>query len=297
MHKFYTSDLGYIDAEFRNNGVLADPDQDATFYVEVYDGDDVKQATYTLSTDPAIKKIDTGEFKVQDFALTGYAEGIAYAKWYAKYGGENVEPYPFIDYWGQILESPTGYNLCSLEDLKWHLNITSDSEDTYLAKLILRATQLIEGYCQRQFMSREHTELYTGDGTTRLVLNQFPVTAISSVEDTSEFATFSFDADDEGDYWACEYDNGIIQLLDTIFPSYPPRAVQVVYTAGYGTAPEDLREVCVELAAGKFHLRKRQGLQSDNVVGSTMTTYRKDELTPMQLLVLDGYRTRIVGAV
>lgn len=297
MHKFYTSDLGYTDAEFRNNGVLADPDQDASFYVEIYDGDDMLQATYTLTSDPAIEKIDTGEFKVENFPLTGYATGgIGYARWFAKYSGEEVEPYPFVDYWGQLLESPTGYNLCSLEDLKWHLAIEGTAEDTYLAKLILRATRLIESYCHRQFISREHTELYTGDGTTRLRLDNFPVTAITSIADTSEYATFSFDSDDEGTYWECEYDNGIIQLLDTIFPSYPPRAVQVVYTAGYATAPEDLRQLCVELAASKFHLRKRQGVASSGTAGQT-TSYRQDELTPMQLLTLDAYRDRVVGAV
>lgn len=298
MHKFYTSDYGYTDAEFRNNGVLADPDQDATFYVEIYDSDDVLQDTYTLLTTPAIEQIETGAFKVEVFPLTGFATGgIGYAKWYAKVGGEEIEPYPFIDYWGQLLPSPTGYNLCSLEDLKWHLNITRATDDTQLGNLILRATAFIERYCDREFMSREHTEYHTGDGTARLKLNHFPVTAISSIADSSEFATFSYDDGDEHEYWDCEYDNGIVQLLYEAFPKYPPRAIEVIYTAGYATAPEDLKQLCVELAAARYHQRNRQGIVSTNITGAAQTTYRNDELSPMQLLMLDGYGDIVTGAV
>ncbi|MCK4511517.1 phage head-tail connector protein, partial [bacterium] len=147
MHKFYGSDTGYADVEFRNDGVLTDPDQDVTFYVEMYDADDVLQGTYTLSTTPAITQIVTGAFKIEDFALSAYAEGVPYAKWYAKISGVAIEPYPYIDYWGQILEDPTGYNLCSLDDLKTHLEIVGSDQDTYLGKLVLRATQFIETYC------------------------------------------------------------------------------------------------------------------------------------------------------
>lgn len=298
MHKFYTSDYGYTDAEFRNNGVLVDPDLDATFYVEIFDSDDVLQDTYTLLTTPAIEQIGTGEFKIEDFPLTGFATGgVGYAKWYAKYGGVEIEPYPFIDYWGQLLPSPTGYNLCSLEDLKWHLAITGSGDDTQLGSLILRATAFIERYCGREFMSREHTEYHTGDGTSRLRLDHFPVTEISSIADSSEFATFSYDDGDEHDYWECEYENGIVQLLLDVFPKWPPRAVEVVYTAGYATAPEDLKQLCVELAAARFHSRKRQGILSENITGASMVMYRNDELSPMQLLVLDAYRDAVIGAV
>lgn len=303
MHKFYTSNTGYADVEFRNNGVLTDPDQDATFYVEMYDADDVLQATYTLSTTPAITAISTGAFKIQDFALAAYAEGIPYAKWYAKISGVAIEPYPYIDYWGQILEDPTGYNLCSLDDLKMHLEIESDSQNTFLGKLVLRATQFIETYCNRQLASREFTEYYSGDGTNSIMLPNTPITAVTQIkDDKSGQADFDYDDTDENDAFSFEEWGKLLLTNGDVFrePSstYPLRNYKIVYTGGYATAPEDLRQVCIELAAAKFYLKdkQRQGIASKSVAGQTIS-YRPDDLSPAQKEVLEAYRTIVTGAV
>lgn len=298
MHRFYRAENGYTDAEFRNNGVLTDPDQDATFYVELYDAEDTLQGTYSLSTDPAIEAIATGEFKLQDYALSAYALGVGYARWYAKVAGEEVEPYPYVDYWGHILADPTGYNLCSLDDLKTFLEITDDTQDEHLANLILRATAFVETYCRRQFAEREHTDWFTGDGTREVRLSQYPVVSLSVVQDVYVAQAFNYGASDEHEDWECDLGAGILTLLGDKFHAWPPKGYKVVFVAGYDPIPEDLRQVCVELAAAKFYLKdsQRSGVASKTVGGQT-TTFRPDDLSPAQKEVLEFYSGVTVGAV
>jgi hypothetical protein len=293
MYNYYPHEEGYTDVEFRVTGALVDPDQDDSFYVEVYDSSDTLRGLFTLSTDPAITKISTGRYKVEEIALDDFAEGAAYCKWYAKLSGVEFSPYPYIEPCFFVLEDVSGYLLCTVQDVKLHLKKTEDDEDDFILATVVRATSFIESYCGRLFRSRDYDESYTGDKTKRLKLRQFPVTEISAIEDSSDNAAFSYDDGDEGTYWDCDYDAGIVELRERLFPSWPIQSVRVAYTAGYVAAPDDLRQVCAELAAAKYYLRRRQeqGLLSKSVIGATMVMYRQDDLSPAQRAVLDHYKT------
>ena len=56
-------------------------------------------------------------------------------------------------------------------------------KDNYLIeRLIDRATDLIERYCDRKFNTRDYTnEIYYGTGTNRLLLEQYPVTRVMRI--------------------------------------------------------------------------------------------------------------------
>jgi hypothetical protein len=286
MYQYYPHEEAYIDIQFRDGDwSLFDPDQDATFYVELYDSGDTKRATVTLSTTPAIQKISTGKYKVEEIDLTNFAVGIAYYKWYAYKNGSPIDTYPVIENCFQVLEAVSGTWLCTLEDLKTHLEIEASGQDAFLNNLVGRATQFIETYCSRQFMSREFTEYYSGDGTNSIMLPNTPVTA------ADENDAFSFE----------EWGKVLLTDGDVFYgpgSTYPLRNYKFVYTGGYATAPEDLRQVCVELAAAKFYLKdkQRQGVASKSVGGQTIT-YRPDDLSPAQKEVLEAYRPIVTGAV
>lgn len=296
---FYTTDTGYLDVAYKDDAdAYFDPDSDATFYVEVYDADDVLQDTFTLSTTPAITQISTGKWKIEPDDLTGYAAGAAYAKWYAKKDGVAIQPYPYIEYWGTILESPTGYNLCSLADVKTHLEITDDTENAFLNSLILRVSAFIKSYCQREFASQEFSEFYSGDGTNELMLTQRPLIAVGRVQDYySGNAAFDYMTDDL--HVAYEFESfGLVTLLEgDVFLSRPPGNYRVLYTAGYAAIPEDVRQVAIELVAQKYYMKDKQraGIQSTTFAGQT-TQYRKDDLSPAQKLTLQPYRRIVIGA-
>jgi hypothetical protein len=308
MYQYYPHDLGFIDVQFRDGTWnLYDPDQDASFWVHVYDADDMVKWVFSLATDVPIIRISTGKFKVEGIVLDNdpspFAFGVAYYKWYAKKDGVEINMYPVFEFCFEVVEPTTGISLCTLEDLKTHLEIEASGQDPFLTNLVLRGTQFIETYCNRQFMSREFTEYYSGDGTSSIMLPNTPITAVTQIkDDKSGQAGFDYDDTDENDAFSFEEWGKLLLTNGDVFrePSstYPLRNYKIVYTGGYATAPEDLRQVCMELAAAKFYLKdkQRQGIASKSVAGQTIS-YRPDDLSPAQKEVLEAYRTIVTGAV
>lgn len=304
MYQYYPHEEAYIDIQFRDGDwSLFDPDQDATFYVELYDSGDTKRATVTLSTTPAIQKISTGKYKVEEIALTNFAVGAAYYKWYAYKNGSPIDTYPVIENCFQVLTAVSGTWLCTLEDLKTHLEITGSDQDAFLNNLIGRATQFIETYCNRQLASREFTEYYSGDGTNSIMLPNTPITAVSQIkDDKSGEADFDYGSSDENDAFSFESWGKVLLTDGDVFyepgSTYPLRNYKFVYTGGYVAIPEDLCQVCIELAAAKFYLKdkQRQGVASKSAGGQTIT-YRPDDLSPAQKEVLEAYRPIVTGVV
>lgn len=299
MYQYYPHDLGFIDVQFRDGTWnLFDPDQDASFYVEVYDADDVLRHTLTLGSTPPIEKISTGKFMVQDIPLTDFEFGVAYYRWYAKQAGTPLNMYPVFEFCFQVLESVADSLLCTLADVKTHLQIESTKHDAWLNKLIVRASAFIAGYCGRVFPSTLHTEYYTGDGTNTLVLDQAPVTAITSIEDAHGNSGVSYAAGDEHVDWELDGGPGILMLLRAVFGTWPPKTWKIVYTAGYATAPEVVIQACIEIVADKFYLKERQksGVMSETFGGKTVQ-YRDDDLSPAQKRMLAQFRRRRHRAV
>ena len=308
MYQYYPHDLGFIDIQFRDGTwELFDPDQDATFFVRVYDAEDLVRWTFYLDSDNPIVRISTGKFKVEGIGLNEpafpFAYGVAYYRWFAKKDGQPINMYPVFEFCFEVLETTTGLWLCTLEDLKTHLEIEGSDQDAFLSNLVLRGTKFIETYCNRQLASREFTEYYSGDGTNSIMLPNTPITAITQIkDDKSGQADFDYDSGDENDAFSYESWGKLLLTNGDLFHSpgstYPLRNYKIVYTGGYATAPEDLRQVCVELAAAKFYLKDKQrgGVASKSVAGQTIT-YRPDDLSPAQKEVLEAYSTIVTGAV
>lgn len=304
MYQYYPYELGFIDVQFRDGTwELFDPDQDASFYVELYDADDTKRLTLNLGTTPPIESISTGKFKVADIPLTSFATGVAYYKWYAKVSGVPINMYPVFEYCFQLMPTTSTTWLCTLADLRTYLQIPeADTEqDPHLQNLITRATAFIYSLTRRTILSTDHTEYCSGDGTNTLELNNYPVTAVTLIEDSlSGNADFSFTDSDLNEEFGYEDSGELMLLSGDLFhkPSsaYPPRNYKVIYTAGFPTAPEDLRQVCVELAAGKYYPGEKQRLGiATKTFGGETVTYRMDDLSPAQRMVIDLYIRPIIG--
>ena len=73
-----------------------------------------------------------------------------------------------------------------LEDLKGALGVTTDDDDVLLTDIISRIGKQVESYCNREFDSEERTEYYNGDGTNKLRVNHYPITAIDSIYDDTD---------------------------------------------------------------------------------------------------------------
>ena len=79
--------------------------------------------------------------------------------------------------------APSGTDLTTLAKVKEYLQITDTDDDTFLTSLISNSSILIKSYCKRDFTSTSYTEYHNGNGTTELVLNNYPVISITSVHD------------------------------------------------------------------------------------------------------------------
>lgn len=57
--------------------------------------------------------------------------------------------------------------------------LTLEIVDNYLLEMLIdAATAIIERYCRRQFASRDYTSIYNGSGSSRLLLDQYPITRL-----------------------------------------------------------------------------------------------------------------------
>lgn len=71
--------------------------------------------------------------------------------------------------------------LTTKENIKLLLGISDTSKDALLDYLITQADVIIENYLDRKIEQATYTEFYSGSGTERLFLNNYPVTSITSI--------------------------------------------------------------------------------------------------------------------
>jgi hypothetical protein len=55
------------------------------------------------------------------------------------------------------------------------------NQDTLLGTLITAASEVIQRYCKRDFVSTGYDELYSGNGDRKLMLRQYPIASVQSV--------------------------------------------------------------------------------------------------------------------
>jgi hypothetical protein len=160
--------------------------------------------------------------------------------------------------------------LTTLSDLKTFLGVSDTSEDVKLAAMITLATSAIEGYLDRVIESATYTEYYGGDGSRMLLVQQRPVTAVTSVHvDQSAYAGQAAGAFASATEWTAGEDFFIRTVVEnesntgelvaikgpgTFRPDGDPQTwgewpsgtgnIKVVYTAGYSTVPSDITLAC-----------------------------------------------------
>lgn len=126
----------------------------------------------------------------------------------------------------------------------------------YLQNLIDAASNLIENYCKRVFLTTVYVdEVYDGDGSSVLLLRNIPITALTTVKvvqaDDTEVACAGTEF---------RRNDGIGEIrhrpaCDCTYCHFPRgfRNIKVSYTAGLGLTadvlPEDIQEACGQLCA------------------------------------------------
>jgi hypothetical protein len=177
--------------------------------------------------------------------------------------------------------------LCSVDEVKEYLGQKGAvaEDDELITRFCERITKVFEGYCGvNTFFTASYTEYQNGNGTKYIFLNNIPVTSVSHLYEDPDWL------------FAEEYVSGTfivvdaryIAMRDDLIP-VGEQNVKIVYTAGYSTIPDDIKQVAIEEVARKFRRRKEGDLISKTVEGGSIS-YVRDELLRSTKDVLNRYR-------
>jgi hypothetical protein len=183
------------------------------------------------------------------------------------------------------------------------------TKDRFIERYINSVSDSVSKYCNRKFIADTYSEFYKGSGRQRLILNQYPVNAITSVKVDSAALTAGTDYvtsdatylergiifKENGWTWY-GYLTGLVGELTA-----PVDNIGVVYSAGYTLGPEasrslpyDLEDAIVSMVADLY------GEQQDGTVGLKRLTQGKlsyewdaNPLIQQYASVLDAYKKRV----
>lgn len=212
--------------------------------------------------------------------LQAYAE-MSGGKWYGEAVALNIY---------DNLSAGQSY-LTSLASLRRFLGLasTDTTDDDYLNELVVKVSDEIEGLCQRTFLSASYTEYHRGNGTSELLVNNYPVTAITSCYDDTDRAWGADTAIPAADLQISERTPGLI-IYDggTFFDTqsalkYAVENIKITYVAGYAVIPQDL-EFAANLLCAYYYVRSKGSTNSP--AGGKDPDKLKDEAMD----IINGYK-------
>ena len=165
---------------------------------------------------------------------------------------------------------PADNALITLAEIKEWLNLTGSDDNDFLQRSINEWSDTIETRLGRTILSANYTDEVHDGGKRAVTLDNFPVTAISSIAvDGTALGT---------DDYTLKAKSGIIRMASGYNFAGGPGDILVSYTAGYTTAPGDLKRAVTQLVALEFYLsghgRKALAKRSEST-GDGSTTYER----------------------
>jgi len=169
-------------------------------------------------------------------------------------------------------------DLLSLEDLKTHLRITSDDEDTAILLYLRAATDVAERLTGRSFVTQKW-RLAVDEGIPGDILD-LPRPPLISVETVKTYALDGTESTFSSSNYVVDAERSRIFLkTDVIWPSplRDERSIVVDYTSGYGADPGDvpagIRLAVLRLTGEHYENREFGGGKVGGVVLSTLRPY------------------------
>jgi hypothetical protein len=250
--------------------------------VEVLDSDGA--TVIETITGTSIINDSTGKYHIVATAVTS-AKTI-YDKWYftPSAGATEITKTNTCVVW----ETAAGVGgLTTLNNLKLFLgiNTANTDDDTLLTNLISMVSAGMENECQRTFLAANYTEYYKGDGTNRLLVNQYPINSVASIYDDIDRVWGSDTQIEAAAISISDRISGIVILEDDIFSeSDDIENIKITYNAGYSTIPTDLESACIKMCAADYLGSK--GL----IKGMDEGEHNPDKLHKQADKIIKGYK-------
>lgn len=195
-----------------------------------------------------------------------------------------------IDAQSTVVPMPYG-DLTTLSDVKAWLQTGAApfpaTDDGLLSRLITAASGFIETWLRRAVLSADWREIRDGSGGQRLVLANFPVTAILSL--TVDGLTIPPAPPDGGFGFGYSFTATELALRGFVFTRRPQNVI-VTYTAGYQAVPPDIAQACIELVCQRYRERSRIGEVAKSRGTSETVTFSQKDMGDSVKTLLSQYR-------
>lgn len=174
--------------------------------------------------------------------------------------------------------------LITLDDLKDFMGIDKEEEnesrDNLLKFYINAVSSQIQKKIGRNILAQDYVEKYPGTNSNELVLKNYPVNSIDSVEYVVDNEIID-NMDDyeyelqEGPGILYKNDGWLIEGYSINYMSdkidFPSKHIKVAYNAGFNEVPFDLQLICAQFISDSYDM--------DNSKGGTLKEYKISDVS------------------
>jgi len=181
----------------------------------------------------------------------------------------------------------------TLAAVREYLNLPTNEvdRDTFIENLINRSYKVLEAYIGKTIKSATYTEYYDGDGTDTLLVDQWPIISITSLNEDVSRDFLGDTAIDATDILIYAKEGRIVLYADEYAFSIGKQNIKIVYVAGYADIPADLALAALMHVSSIYNLAGADGHVGMSLGGlskSIDTAPLSDKLR----LLLEPYRKR-----
>lgn len=163
-------------------------------------------------------------------------------------------------------------------------NTMSPTDADQLQRLITAVSVGMQKWLTRYIASASYTMVVDGKGQHRMATTAYPLQSVNQVMIDGFVVPAATSPTTHG--WVIS--NNAVALRGYEFGRGYSN-VQITYTAGYETTPNDLEQACLELCGLRWREKSRIGEVSKNIGGEVVTFMVKD-FPPSVLTVLMQYK-------
>lgn len=178
-------------------------------------------------------------------------------------------------------------DLTTLSNVKSYGGIETAEGDALLRRLITAASLAVENYCGRSILSAAYTAVMDGNGAALLQLPQYPITAVSSlkIDNVTKVAEVSYA---DGGY---KFSGRRIIFRDGTCFTRGLGNIEIAYTAGYSTVPEDIAQAVAEVVVTNWKTKDQLGWSSKSLAGESISVnISLKAYSERSRQVIDSYR-------
>ena len=178
------------------------------------------------------------------------------------------------------------------QDVMDHGNLDNDSLRPRITSLLASVFAAAEEYCGRKFSSDTFTEYYDATGQNNILVENPPMTGLTSLTDDAQYSARSIDTS-ANVLWIDQYKRkGEVRLYKTEGGfSGGLAGVKVIYQGGWTatTMPADLKAAIMDEVL--YRLDGRQvGVANQAADGASVNYSERNGFAAQVCEVLDGYR-------